>query len=342
MKKRVKKWMLGLIGTTLALSLAACGGTNQPSDNADQGDQDQQAGEQQVNVGVIQIEEHAALDAARKGFMDALAENGYKTDEQVKYNYQNAQGDINNATTIAQQLVGDKVDLILAIATPSAQSAAQATQEIPILITAVTDPVDAKLVASMDKPGANVTGTSDMNPIKEQLTLIKDIVPDAKTVGIIYNSGEDNSILQVNLAKEYAQELGFEIVERTISNSSEVKQAAESMPKVDAFYVPTDNKVVAAIESVLMVAEQAKVPVIAGESESVKNGALITYGLDYYELGKQTGEMAIRILKGEAEPAEMAIETQKNLGLTINKKAAERFGVTIPQKLLDEAVEIIE
>ncbi len=349
MRKQWKKWAMGILGASLALSLTACGGgssstqpaatTDKPTENSTSAPA---ASEQKLKIGITQIVEHPALDAAKKGFIDYLNENGYKEGEQVTYDFQSAQGDMNTATTIAQKFSGDKVDLILAIATPTAQAAAQATKEIPILITAVTDPVAAKIAASMDKPGANVTGTSDMNPIKEQLSLINDVKPEAKKVGVIYNSGETNSIVQIEQVKAHAPELGFEIVERAVTNSSEVKQAAESLSGIDAIYVPTDNTVVSALDAVLMVAEKLKVPVIAGESESVKSGALLTYGIDYYELGRQTGEMAVRVLKGEAKPADMAIETQKNLQLFVNKKAAERFGVTLPQQLLDQADEVIE
>jgi len=342
MKNRIKKWALGLLGTTLALSLAACGGSSS-SPEPKQGEQKESAANgEKVTIGISQIVEHASLDAAKKGFIDYLADNGYKEGEQVTYDFQNAQNDMNTATSIAQKFAGDKVDLILAIATPSAQSAAQATKDIPILFTAVTDPVVAKIVGSMDKPGANVTGTSDMNPIKEQLSLIKEIRPEAKKVGVIYNSGEANSVVQIDIAKKVAPELGLELVERTITNSSEVKQAADSLANVDAIYVPTDNVVVSALDSVLMVAEKGKIPVVAAEGDSVKNGALITYGIDYYELGKQTGAMAVKVLKGEAKPADMPVETQKDLKLIINKKSAERFGVTLPEELLSRANEVIE
>lgn len=349
MKKNWRKWMLSMVGTTLAFSLAACGGgsstqtsstSEQPKDAASQPAADQ-AGEK-ITIGVSQIVEHPALDAAKKGFIDYLNENGYKEGENVTYDLQSAQGDMNTATSIAQKFSGDNVDMILAIATPTAQAAAQATKDIPIVITAVTDPVAAKIVSSMEKPGANVTGTSDMNPIKEQISLIKEIKPDAKKVGVLYNSGETNSVVQIEEVKKIAPELGLEFVERAVTNSSEVKQAAESLSGIDAIYVPTDNTVVSALDAVLMVAENMKIPVIAAEGESVKNGALLTYGIDYYELGRQTGQMAVKILKGEAKPADMPIETQKNLQLIVNKKAAERFGVTIPQKLLDEADELIQ
>ncbi len=232
------------------------------------------------------------------------------------------------------------IKLILAIATPTAQAAAQATKDIPILITAVTDPVAAKIVTSMEKPGTHITGTSDMNPIKEQLSLIKEIKPEAKKVAVLYNSEETNSVVQMEEAKKLAPKLGLEFVERAVTNSSEVKQTAESLSGIDAIYVPTDNTVVSALDSVLMVAEQIKVPVIAGEGDSVKNGALLS--IDYYELGRQTGEMAVKILNGDAKPADMPIHTQENLKLIVNKKAAERFGVTIPQKLLDGADEVLQ
>ncbi|MBP1932878.1 ABC transporter substrate-binding protein [Ammoniphilus resinae] len=347
MNKNLKKWAVGLLSASLAISLTACGGgssspttSETPESTAKPADTSQE--QKQLTIGITQIVEHASLDAAKKGFIDYLNENGYKEGEQVKYDFQSAQGDMNTATSIAQKFVGDKVDMILAIATPTAQAAAQATKDIPILITAVTDPVVTKIVSSMEKPGANVTGTSDMNPIKEQLELVKKINPDAKKVGVVYNSGEANSVVQIEIAKQAAPELGLELEERAITNSSEVKQAAESFSGIDAIYVPTDNAVVSALDTVLMVAEKQKIPVIAAEGDSVKNGALITYGIDYYELGKQTGQMAVKILKGEANPADMPIETQKDLQLIVNKKAAERFGVTLPQELVDGAAEIIE
>lgn len=195
----------------------------------------------------------------------------------------------------------------------------------------------------MEIPGTNVSGTTDMNPIKEQLALIKEINPDASTVGIIYNIGEANSEVQVELAQSYADELGFEFELVGITTSSEVKQAAESLVnKIDAYYIPTDNTVISSIDAVLMVAEENKIPVISGESDSVKSGCLMTFGLNYYELGYQTGEMAVRIIEEGAVPAEMAVETQENMTLTINISAAERMGVEIPQALLDRADEIVE
>ncbi|MGK5511984.1 ABC transporter substrate-binding protein [Brevibacillus formosus] len=297
----------------------------------------------QLKIGISQFVEHPALDAAREGFISQLAKNGYENDKQVKIDVQSAQASMDTAIQIAQKFEADKVDLVLAIATPTAQAAAQTSKEIPILFTAVTDPVEAGLVSAMDKPGANVTGTSDMNPVEEQLKLIKEMKADAKTVGIIYSSGEVNSKVQVDAAKAVAGKLGLEIKEAAITSATEVKQAAESMVgKVDAFYVPTDNMVVSSIAAVIGVAEAQKIPVIAGEENSVKSGAIATYGIDYTKLGEQTADMAVKILKGEAKPADMAVEVQANMKLVLNKKAAEKMGVTIPQAMLDRAGQVIE
>ncbi|NRS47551.1 ABC transporter substrate-binding protein [Brevibacillus sp. HB2.2] len=297
----------------------------------------------QLTIGIAQFVEHPALDAAREGFISQLAKNGYEKDKQVKIDVQSAQASMDTAIQIAQKFEADKVDLVLAIATPTAQAAAQTSKEIPILFTAVTDPVEAGLVAAMDKPGANVTGTSDMNPVEEQLKLIKEMKADAKSVGIIYSSGEVNSKVQVDAAKAVAGKLGLEIKEAAITSATEVKQAAESMVgKVDAFYVPTDNMVVSSIAAVIGVAEAQKIPVIAGEENSVKSGAIATYGIDYTKLGEQTADMATKILKAEAKPADMAVEVQADMKLVLNKKAAEKMGVTIPQAMLDRAGQVIE
>ena len=286
-----------------------------------------------ANIGIIQIIEHPALDAARNGFMDEIKEQGFD----VKYTYQNAQGDMSTLQTIAGKLVADKVDLILAIATPSAQAAAKATTTIPVLITAVTDPVAAGLVKNLKQPGTNVTGTSDLNPVDKQLALIKQIRPSATRIGIIYNAGETNSIVQVDLAKEAATKLGLKLVLATVTETSGVYQAAQSLAgRVDAVYVPTDNTVVAALESVIAFCERNRLPLIAGEGESVNRGALATIGIDYYQLGRQTGAMALKILKGE-KAENTPIEFQNTMNLLINTNAAKRMGVTIPQVLMKNA-----
>ncbi|BAS28531.1 ABC transporter substrate-binding protein [Limnochorda pilosa] len=291
---------------------------------------------QEVRVGVIQIVEHPSLDQARQGFLDRMAELGYM----VRADYQNAQGDMATAQIIARRLAGANPDLILAIATPTAQAAAQATSSIPILITAVTDAQAAGLVQSNERPGTNVTGTSDLNPVDQQLALIPRLDPSARRVGVLYNAGEANSLVQVEWARKAAGDLGLTLVEATVASSSEVLQAAQSLVgRVDALYVPTDNTVVSALESVIQVAEQSKLPMVVGEPDSVARGGLITVGIDYYELGRQTAEMADQVLKG-ADPAQMPIQYQANPRLVVNPAAAERMGVRLPEELLAQAEQV--
>lgn len=295
-----------------------------------------------IKIGVTQIVEHPALDAARQGFMDELADQGYG-DGKVIYDLQNAQGDFATAQAIAEKFVNSSVDLILAIATPTAQATANVTQKIPILITAVTDPIAAELVESILEPGTNVTGTSDLTPVAAQIELLKTIKPEAKKVGVMYNPGETNSLVQLDLAREAAEELGLELVETPVSNSSSVYQSAQSLiGRVDAIYVPTDNTVVSALESVVMVAESAKLPLIAGETDSVKRGALATVSIDYYSLGRQTGKMALEILDKGRNPATMPIQYLEDVQLVLNMQSAERMGITISSDLVGQADQVFE
>lgn len=294
-----------------------------------------------LRVGVTQIVEHPSLDDARQGFIDRLTELGYEEGTDIVYDIQSAQGDLSIAFTIAEKFLADKVDMVLAIATPTAQAAAQVIKEIPILITAVTDPVTAELVESIERPGTNVTGTSDLTPVAAQLTLLKTIAPRATRVGILYNAGESNSVVQVELARKAAADLGLRLVEATASNSSEVLQAAQSLQgRVDAIYVPTDNTVVSAIEAVVSVAERAKLPLIVGEKSSVEQGGLATIGINYYELGRQTGDIAHRVFQGE-NPAGIAIEYQENETIVVNLGAAQRMNVQIPSELIAAAERVI-
>lgn len=319
--------MFAALASAGALLLAGCGGSGGATSSSG-------TAKSEYKIGITQIIAHPSLDGARDGFKAGLEKAGLK----VKYDEQNAQGDQSTATSIANKFASANLDLVLAIATPTAQASTQVITSTPILFTAVTDPLAAGLVASMAAPGGNVTGTTDMNPVAEQIALIKQINPDAKSVGIIYSSGEVNSAVQVELAKKAADAEGLTVVEKTITTTGEVLQAAQSLT-VDAIYVPTDNNVVAGLDSVLQAAESRKIPVIAGEVDSVKKGALITYGLDYYQLGEQTAEMAVKILTEGADPATMAVESQKSPKLVINTAAAERMGVTVPAALLDKADE---
>ena len=332
---------------TAALLLTACGSNTGSSGSTADADATTQAGAEETDdaddapaaggdaysIGVVQLVAHPSLDATNEGFVQALEDAGIAAD----FDQKNANGDQTVASTIAGTFASQGLDLVLAIATPAAQAAAQAITDIPVLFTAVTDPVDAELVASADAPGANITGTTDANPGKEQLQLILDIVPGAATIGIPYSPGEANSLVQVQWAKDAAAELGLEIKEAPATTSADVLQAAETLKDVDAIYVPTDNVVVSSLESVLQVGETNQVPVFGAEGDSVARGAIATYGLSYYALGYQTGEMAIDILVNGADPATMSVQTQNDLLLYLNLGAAERMGVEIPQELLDQA-----
>ena len=285
------------------------------------------------SIGISQLVQHPALDAAAEGFKEAFADAG----ADVKWSEQNANGEQATALTIAQQFAADDLDLTLAVATPAAQAMAQNIINIPLLFTAVTDPVSAELVDSMEEPGSNVTGTSDAAPIEEQLELLKQLVPDAERVGVVYASGEVNSQVQVDQAEEAAGPLGLEIVTQTVTTVNEIQQAVEALGDVDAIYVPTDNMVVAGIASLVQVAEDKQIPVIAAEEGTVEGGAVATLGIDYTELGRQTGEMALRILRDGEDPATMPVETATEFTYVVNEAAAERQGVTIPEDILAEA-----
>jgi len=333
----MKKIVALLLGLLLTAGLAGCGKKEAAAPSGTTG------GEQKsLKIGIVQIVEHPALDAAREGFLATLKKNGYEEGKNLTVDYQNAQGDQNTLQSIAQKFAADKPDLVLAIATPSAQAMAGASKDIPILITAVTDPVEAKLVKSLEKPETNVTGTNDMNPIKDQFDLLKKLVPKAQKVGVIYNAGEVNSQVQVKIAKQVAADMGLEIVEATVTGSADVLQAAQSLVgKADVIYVPTDNAVVSAAQSVVQVANKNKIPIIAGESSVVDKGGLATIGINYQRLGEQTGEIALKVING-AKPQDTPVESQKDVDIVINKKNADLIGVTIPEDILSKAANVIK
>lgn len=342
--KKVKNMVALLLTCIMGLSLAGCGGakpetttaaatTAAASETTTAAAKETEAAKK-VSIGILQLVEHNALDSACQGFKDALKDGGYIEGQNLEIDFQNAQADQSNLKTMSQRFVNNKVDLILAIATPAAQSVAAETKDIPVLVTAVTDLVSAKLVESNEKPNTNVSGTTDMNPIKEQIDLLKKFAPNAKKVGVLYTSSEDNSILQAKIAKEAIEALGMEYVEKTVTSTNDVQQVTQSLvTKVDAIYIPTDNILASSMPIVSEAANAAKVPVICGEANMVTAGGLATLGIDYYKLGRQTGEMAIRVLKGEAKPAEMPVESLKDMEYTINKATAEAIGITIPEDL---------
>lgn len=286
-----------------------------------------------VKIGVIQLVEHPALDANYQGFVDGLKEAGYVDGQNIKIDYQNAQGEQANCVTIAQKLINDRSDLIFAIATPAAQAVANLTDEIPIVISSVTDPESAKLVQKNTAPGNNVTGTSDLTPCAAQMQLLKKICPEAKTVGMLFCSSEQNSYFQIALAEKACDELGLKYVEATVSNSNEIQQVVQNLSKkVDVIYSPTDNMIAAGMTLVAQVATENGIPTIVGEEGMVNAGGLATYGLSYYELGKQTAKMAVEVIEGK-NPADMPIQYLDKCDLKINEDTAKKLGITIPSNL---------
>lgn len=324
--KQIKKFLL----ITIVVLLSSGCQTNNSSN------------QEKLKVGIIQIVEHPALDAAREGFIDELAKNGYVDQENIIINYKNAQGDINTLNTIAQSFASEDYDLIFAIATPSAQAAANATTTIPILFTAVTDPIEAKLVGTLDSPNGNLSGTSDAISIENQLKLLKQINPDAKNVGFIFNTSEVNSEVQLKQAKEIAKELNLTIVEKGITSTNEVKLATETIaPKIDALFIPTDNMIASSLPVIMPIAIENKIIVIGSEKAHVQAGALITDGISYFKLGQQTAQMAIKVFKGQ-EISKMPVEFLKETEIIINKVTANKLSLTIPQDIIDQASIVLE
>ena len=281
-------------------------------------------------IGISQFITHQSLDATREGFVDELAKQGYVEGKNIEIDLQNAQGEQRNLKTISQQLA-ESSDVVLAIATPSAQSLANTTQTTPVIFSAVTDPVSAKLVESREHPGGNITGTSDQSSdaISTQINLIKKVLPKAKTIGILYTQSEPNSVVQKDEAKRLLEEKGFTVVEKTILDSNNVKAAAESlMAEVDMVFVPTDNIISSTMETVKQVSIKHKVPVFGGSTEMIAVGGLYNYGTNYEELGRQTARMLIRVLKGE-KPENIAVELPEKLELHTNQEMAEVLGIDI-------------
>ena len=289
------------------------------------------------SVSFNQIVEHPALDALRQGIKDELAAQDFK----VRYYEHVAQGNIATANLIAKLILGEQPDVAVGIATPTAQACAQVIKDLPVVFAAVTDPVGAGLVNSLEKPGGNVTGTSDMSPIDRQLELILEFLPKLKTLGVIYNSGEANSVTLVRVLKAEASKRGIKIEEATVSNSAGVFQAAKSLiGRSEAVYIPTDNTVVSAFEAITQIGYQAKLPIFAADTDSVARGAIAALAVDYYQMGRQTGEMVGRVLKG-AKPGDMPVETLRDFKIHLNPGSAAKMGLDVPAALLKKADKII-
>ena len=349
--KKISKIMSLVLAGVMVLSMTACGGNTAETTSAAAKSQETEAdtaskaeettgaeaSESETaakaegttyKIGVLQLVQHTALDAANDGFIAALDDAGiaYEVDQQ------NASGDQSACQTVASKFANEKKDLILAIATPAAQAMVGAVEDTPVLITAVTDPAESGLVDTNEKPGANVTGTSDLTPVKEQIDLLKQLVPEAKTVGVLYCSAESNSKIQADMAKEAIAAAGMESKEYTVSSSNEIQTVVQSMVgAVDAVYAPTDNVIAAGMATVGMVAGDNNLPVICGEAGMVQNGGLATYGIDYYQLGYMTGQQAVKILTEGASPADMPIEylPAEKCELTVNEETAQTLGIDV-------------
>lgn len=331
--KKVHKILSGMMAAICAFSMTACGGSSSSSATTS-GNAASAASGKTYTIGVAQLMTHPAMDASLKGFKEALEEEGFKEGVNVTYDVQNAQGEQSNCATIANTFANKKPDLVLAIATPAAQAVAKVITDTPVLITAVTDPAESKLVASNEAPGKNISGTSDKTPVKEQIDLIKEIVPNVQTIGIMYCSSETNSQIQAGWAKDACDALGIKSQEFTVSNSNEIQQVAQSMVgKVQAVYIPTDNMLASGMKNVAAITNDNKLPVIVGESGMVSNGGLCTVGINYEELGKQTGKMAAKVLRGEAKIGDMPIEYQENYDISYNSATAKLLGITLPEKI---------
>ncbi|WP_034297955.1 ABC transporter substrate-binding protein [Herbaspirillum sp. RV1423] len=326
----MKKLSLRVLAKALVGTLALAAACSAPALAADKA------------VLVTAIVEHPALDAVRDGVKDELKDEGFEAGKNLKWEYQSAQGNTGTAAQIARKFVGDKPDVIVAIATPSAQALVSATKSIPIVYSGVTDPVAAQLVKDWKPSGTNVTGVSDLLELEKQIDLIKRVVPNVKRVGMVYNPGEANSAVVVKALKELLGKSGITLVEAAAPRTVDVGSAAKSLiGKVDVIYTNTDNNVVSAYESLVKVGNDAKIPLVASDTDSVKRGAIAALGVNYYDLGRQTGKIVARILKGE-KPGDIASATSSKLELFVNTTAAQKQGVTLSSDLIKSAKTVIK
>ncbi|MBY8085040.1 ABC transporter substrate-binding protein [Vibrio fluvialis] len=293
-----------------------------------------------AKVAVSQIVEHPALDAARQGLLDGLKAKGYEEGKNLEFDFKTAQGNPAIAVQIARQFVGENPDVLVGIATPTAQALVAATKSIPVVFTAVTDPVGAKLVKKMEQPGKNVTGLSDLSPVEQHVELIKELMPNVKSIGVVYNPGEANAVSLMELLKVAAKKNGVQLVEATALKSADVQSATQAIAaKSDIIYALIDNTVASAIEGMIVAANQAKTPVFGAATSYVERGAVASLGFDYYQIGVQTADYVAAILEG-ADPGSLDVKVAKGSDLVINKTAADKLGMTIPQSVLDRATSV--
>ncbi len=337
----MRKFLALMTATMLSMTLLSGCGNAADEGQADSSDAATgEAMETPVDIGIIQLTEHPALDAAREGFVQALEEAGYTDGDKVNIEVQNAQGDQSNLQTISQKFVSDGKDLILAIATPAAQAIAAETKDIPILVTAVTDPAASGLCDSNEVPGGNLSGTSDLTPVKEQIDLLTKILPDAKKVTVMYCSGEENSAIQADMAEEAAKAKGLEVERKTVTSTNDVAQVTESViGTCDAIYIPTDNVLASSMPLVSSITNPAGVPVIVGEQGMLEGGGLASVTISYTDLGKTTGEMAVKLIEG-ADISTMPIGYAPNPELMINTDTIADLGITIPADIEASATKV--
>ncbi|MBY6198729.1 ABC transporter substrate-binding protein [Vibrio hangzhouensis] len=293
-----------------------------------------------AKVAVSQIVEHPALDATRQGLVDGLKAKGYEQGKNLEFDYKTAQGNPAIAVQIARQYVGERPDVLVGIATPTAQALVSATRDIPVVFTAVTDPVGAKLVKQLEQPGKNVTGLSDLSPVDQHVELIQEIMPGVKTIGVVYNPGEANAVSLMKLLKESTDKRGIELVEATALKSADVQTATQAISgKSDIIYALIDNTVASAIEGMIVSANQAKTPVFGAATSYVERGAVASLGFDYYQIGVQTADYVAAILEGK-NPGEMDVKVAKGSDLVINATAAKKLGLSIPKTVMDRATSV--
>ena len=315
----------GMLLSMMAFAAAGCGGGDKKADAP------KKDAAKVYNVGIVQLVEHQALDDSRKG----MKKKGFEEGKNVKYDVQNAQADQSNLQTIAQRFVNNNVDLICAIATPSAQTMANATKTIPIVGSAITSYESAKLVKSDKKPETNVTGTSDMAPVAAQLDLGLKLKPGAKKVGLMFTSSEMNSQIQIKMAEEHLKKAGIAFEEGSVNTVNDIQEIARSLVSkgVEFIYVPTDNVIASATPALVAITNEAKVPVIAADAILLKSGATASVNIEFFQLGVISGEMAGDILSGKAKPQDMPIAFQKEFTPSINKAQAEKLGLKVPEEL---------
>ncbi|MFD2613928.1 ABC transporter substrate-binding protein [Paenibacillus gansuensis] len=351
---KAAKTMVSLVLSALLVTAVGCGnneasGGNNTSGNAAGGNSGNNAPAKTYSIAISQIVEHPSLDATRQGFLDALKEGGYTEGDNLKVDFNNAQGDQTNNLSIADKISTGTYDLVLGIATPSAAAVVNKVKETPVLFAAVTDPMDAKLVTNMDQPGGNVSGASDTNPeaIVQTMDFIAANFPKVKTVGVVINEGEANAVIMAKKAEEALSAKGIKLVKAPVTNTSEVKQAADSLVgRADAIYITLDNTVVSGVDSIIQVANENKIPFFSADRDTVEKGAFATVGFKYYDHGYQVGQMAVDILKNGMKPGDMKVSVPDKLDLILNLKAAEAQGITVTDQMKsqvkDQANNIIQ